>query len=147
MQIGTDLRQRVDVAAVYATAAVPLNIVPLLIGALMTYLGLTEAEAGAVMTFELAAMALVAFVLAPMGARLTQAPIALIGCCTIIAATIATTQATSTAALAASRVASGLGAGRGRVGEFVGGRQVVHQLAEARWDHRGAAEPRAPSPA
>jgi predicted MFS family arabinose efflux permease len=107
----SELRERLTIPAAYATAAMPLNLTPLLIGALVTYLGLSEAEAGTVMTLELAAMALVAFALAPLGERLARGPTALIGCLTIIIATLVTTQVSGTVIVGSSRMAAGAGAG------------------------------------
>lgn len=111
MRTASEFRQRIDLAAVYTAATMPLNIVPLLIGTLVARLSLAEAQAGAVMTAELLAMAIVAFALAPFGNRLAAYPSAVAGCIVVILASAVTTQVETLSALIATRTVSGAGAG------------------------------------
>ena len=70
MQLQT--REALALGGAYSLATAVFNIAPLLIGMLISVLGLMEEQAGLLMTLELVSMSMVAFLLAPWGAQFSS---------------------------------------------------------------------------
>ena len=99
------------IASAYALATIPINISPLIVGAIMVGFGIGEATAGAFTTVELVVMSATAFLLAPLGPRLATRRFFILAVALAIAAHGFTLLTNAPANYVPIRMVAGLAAG------------------------------------
>lgn len=104
-------RELLALGSAYSLATAVFNIAPLLIGMLISVVGLMEAQAGLLMTLELVAMSVVAFVLAPWGSRFSNKTVLVL--CVVLALATNALAATNISfeALVSLRILAGVSGG------------------------------------
>ncbi|MEE9608938.1 MAG: MFS transporter [Myxococcota bacterium] len=98
-------------AAATVFAVVPMQIAPLLVGALIDGLGLAPRAAGLLMSLELLAAAATVLVVAPQVARVSRRALVVWGACLLVAAQLGSALAPGVASVAVARVLAGVGEG------------------------------------
>ncbi len=99
------------IASAFVLATIALNLMPLLIGAAMSILPLTEAGAGALTTSELLIMSATTFLLAPWAPRLVGRYLIVAAVCLAVIAHASTLLATTTESYSWIRALAGFAAG------------------------------------
>lgn len=98
-------------AAAYGIGMLPLLVLPFVIGALISSLGLNEAQAGILSSVELGAIALGSMLVAPFMGRLPRRTLAIIGALLAMLASVFSMSLDSYETLLWVRASSGLGCG------------------------------------
>lgn len=104
-------RQLTAVAAAYALATTPFNIAPLLVGAVITLLGVNEQQSGQLVTVELFVMSVMAMVASPLGNRVCRPLVLMPATLVLVIVHTCSALVDSYALLFTLRVIAGVGGG------------------------------------
>ena len=104
-------RELLALGSAYSLATAVFNIAPLLIGVLISLVGLMEEQAGLLMTLELVAMSMVAFILAPWGSLFSNKSVLLLSVVMALATNTLAAATSSYEILIGLRILAGISGG------------------------------------